>query len=367
MPNDEDTSSIVTVRQQQSTNDDYNTLHLQPDDDQTDFITKNLNAFVKQNLAFDLATTPQPTTITNKSTPLQTIVEVINPILVGDGTVNKIAVGRSTDDETYPSFGYVNDADDDDDSDNEATLLKNAVVDTITYRRRTNDDDGGFPLSINDKMKNVLKELKQNERVRLSLSRSIDVDDVDFMGEEHEVDDDDEEEEEDEPLSGVYEERTGTNGTVFMVRERLINDFYEHEENVSNGHKTTTTVTTLLTDNFNPADFTVDVDNCQIYKNPNVDDFLYDESDKQKLREGLAFDLKNDEVLVESLGQIRKNSHFEAPEVVLTVQTTTMTETNVTEVAADEEDDEATTPTHSSNNNSNSSKKKKRKGKNKRK
>jgi hypothetical protein len=334
------------VRRQQATTPDYNTLHLRPDDDQTDFITKNLNAFVKQNMAFDLSEAP------TKSTPLQTIVEVINPVLVGDGSVNRIAVGRSTD-QDYPSFGYggeEDDDDDDDDSDSESRLLASAVVDQVTYRRRQTDA-GGFPLSINDKMKNVLKELKQNERVRLSLSRSIDVDDVDFGSPEQEEEEDDEE---DEPLSGVYEERTGTNGTVFLVRERLINDFYEHEEDVSNrnGHKISTTVASLLSDNFNPANFTVGVDNCQIYKNPNVDDFLYDESDKQKLQE----DLKND-------------LEVQTPTVLMTVtETTAVTEVPEEVAVAEEDDEEPTTPSHTTGTaNSTTKKKNKRKGKNKRK
>lgn len=131
---------------------------------------------------------------------LQTIVEVVNPMLSGDGTAQEIPIAN-IDDENF-SF----------------------------------DDDQ--ELSLNDKMKNVLKELKENEKVRLSLSRSMD------------------EEEDEDSVSTSYEEKTGSIGTVFMVRERLINDFYDHQP--TDEHQ----------------DNQENIDNCQVYSNPSVDEFL---------------------------------------------------------------------------------------------
>ncbi|GAB0093094.1 hypothetical protein DMENIID0001_081530 [Sergentomyia squamirostris] len=77
-------------------------------------------------------------------TPMQTIVEVVNPLLGGDGAANTITVGRSTDD--YPS------------------------LDEETAEFEANER---YELSLNDKMKNVLQELLENEKVKLNRSRSM--------------------------------------------------------------------------------------------------------------------------------------------------------------------------------------------------
>lgn len=158
--------------------------------------------------------TASTTTTTMMTRTLQTIVEVVNPILVGDGSATEIAVGRMTNDDlSLPSF----------DVDEEVEV-----------------DEDGLELSLNDKMKNVLKELKENEKVRLSWSRSMEEDEAN-------VDD-----EMPEAGGAAYEEKTGSIGTVFMVRERLINDFYDHEHVVNQEN----------------------IDNCQVISNPSIDEFL---------------------------------------------------------------------------------------------
>ena len=169
---DGDNQSMVTVRE----NDFEDTLVLNPTDPD-DYV--NANVFVKFTPGIIEGRPPST---------LQTIVEVVNPMLSGDGTATEITVGR-TNDESLTSF----DIDDDD-------------HDGVVYRRE---------MSLNDKMKNVLKELRENEKVRLSLSRSMD--------------DEDEDEPSTEDASASYEEKQGAIGTVFMVRERLINDFYDHQ------------------------------------------------------------------------------------------------------------------------------------------
>lgn len=192
---------MVTVR----ANSTEDTFVLEPTDPD-DFI--NANVFVKYTPGIIEA---RPTST------LQTIVEVVNPMLAGDGTATEIAIGRANDDASLPSFDVGDDEGDEHDG--------------VVLRRE---------LSLNDKMKSVLKELKENEKVRLSLSRSMD-----------EEEDGVEPAEKDESAS--YEEK---NGTVFMVRERLINDFYDHQVSAEE-----------------PADDT----QATVYANPSVDEFLANE------------------------------------------------------------------------------------------
>lgn len=137
---------------------------------------------------------------------LQTIVEVLNPN-VGDHLINQIAIGRSMDCSSLDdSFSYHN-------------------IDRNDKQR---------PLSLNDKMKTVLKELLDNERVKTNLSRSLIADDNDNVDGNSSDDDPNE------------------NKTKFFVREKLINDFFTYNTESDNP---------LLSSN----------DNCQVYQNPNID------------------------------------------------------------------------------------------------
>ncbi|EDS27692.1 conserved hypothetical protein [Culex quinquefasciatus] len=179
--------------------------------------------------------------------PLQTIVEVVNPALSGgNGQINDIIVGRFNDD---CGVGGGDDS------------FVSSAGGYGEGSSRFGYEEGRY-VSINDKMKNVLRELKQNEKVRLNLSKS--------MTEEERAEQEEEEDEEDEDLEqyrqqieyshseqypsivsasgGIhndaveiddddeefrhYEEKTGAIGTVFMVRERLINDFYTHQSDL---------------------------------------------------------------------------------------------------------------------------------------
>lgn len=104
--------------------------------------------------------------------PLQTIVEVVNPAVSGgDGQIHDIVIGRYNDDCADDSFA--------------------SASSPSTYGARFSYEEGRFE-SINDKMKNVLRELKQNEKVRLNLSKSMTEEEL------AEQDEDDEEEEDDE-------------------------------------------------------------------------------------------------------------------------------------------------------------------------
>lgn len=211
---DGDSQSMVTVYG----NSTEDTLVLNPTDPD-DYV--NANVFVKYTPSIIEGRPPSN---------LQTIVEVVNPMLSGDGTATEIAIGRTNDDASLPSF---NDDDDEDDDEH----------DGVVYRRE---------MSLNDKMKNVLAELKENEKVRLSLSRSMDEEDEDASMED---------------ASASYEEKQGAIGTVFMVRERLINDFYDHQ-----------VIDDTATHNF-PTETDDFADNSQatVFANPNVNEFLANE------------------------------------------------------------------------------------------
>lgn len=179
----DDKDSMVTVRP----NSSEDNFILQPTDPE-DFINANIVTASEYHDEDDVRTTS-----------IQTIVEVVNPLLAGDGTATEIAIGKSANVD-ISNLGF---DDDDDDIDSVEVVYRNEM-------------------SLNDKMKNVLRELKENEKVRLSLSRSMEEeegDDVDGISR----DVNDQEGDADEVM-----EKQGANGTVFMVRERLINDFYDH-------------------------------------------------------------------------------------------------------------------------------------------
>lgn len=133
---------------------------------------------------------------------LQTIVEVVNPVIFGDGDTNEIATSRGPD------------------SLEESFYSGNPIP---SLRKKPE-------LSLNAKMKNVLQELVENERVKLRLSQSIDEDDEDA---------DDSEDDED------YEENLDKNQST-----SFFDSYY---------------------DNFDAGSF---VDGCQVYQNPNTENLL---------------------------------------------------------------------------------------------
>lgn len=218
-------------------------------------------------------------------TPLQTIVEVMNPMLGGDGTPNEIIVGRSNDeDQTYSSI----------------------------------DDDGSFEyeyhvqqrmkpeLSLNAKMKNVLQELVENEKVK-RLSRSFDEDDFRIDDEEYDdVDRSDDVDGHSEKCDNESEKLTtreitsevNGNRTVFYVREKLINDFYTFGQDDESLDEKNGKI--ILSQDFDPNDNesillsygndpAILVDNCPVFENPifNVteEEFLQEEAKAEAISE----------------------------------------------------------------------------------
>lgn len=306
-PSDEEMHSIVTVR-----NNGRDVLTLQPDDDPTTFILRNKGA------TFD------------KQYPMRTIDEMGPNESSTDppGIDERVEADFASFDEHFGQY-----------------------------------DHDTFELSINDKMKNVLKELKQDERVRLSWSRSMEEsskDDTDNGNDDTygDVDDSD--------AFKSYEERTGSNGTVFMVRERLINDFYSHNDSDSvdpnlpslDRNENFDTILEETDDErlvavaaeeevLQSEEFDSNahiIDNCKVFENPNAEHFLEIER-VQSARERLTLDLNK-------CTDIDNNFSTTAKETVATPDT----------------DDVSSplTPTSSSST-GNNNRKKKRKNKNKRK
>lgn len=423
---------------------EHSIITIQSNNDATDF-TINSNSFLKNNPGYNLVQTMTTTStnaigdasaIGNSSVPLQTIVEVINPILCGDGTANNITIGRSNDDFSYQSYDGEHyqqhdyrTYDDDDEYE-------------VVQRRHLNGggrSGGGFELSINDKMKNVLKELKSNERVRRSLSRSMEDEELGSEEEQEEEDEDEqddvvdysagggvrevhpggggEEEEADETYQSCasYEERKGSNGTVFIVRERLINDFYEHEQ-IANPEQVpdddeeeeedeeTEMLESRTTKNLYEKNMEF-VDNCKIYTNPNVVEETYTyldnrttvEIDKDAAVPAAATIINSSTTTYTTVtpnlkynkDNIKLDLNLNDKDVVAkaTVQPELGEAAGVADEAEDGADIDAETPTtpttptansnnnnsnlssntNSNNNTSNNNKKKKRKGKNKKK
>lgn len=155
---------------------------------------------------------------------LQTIVEVVNPVIGGDGYANKIAVGRS-EDCAYPSFDGGEDQD--------------------TYERSD--------MSLNEKMKNVLQELLKNDKVKLNWSRSLEEDD----------DDNDEEQQSDDEMEFNHHQESNGNDVSPMVSHR-------ENDNASLGEVKEVTQSLEDKDDEDIRNSNL-LEDCQVYKNPNAD------------------------------------------------------------------------------------------------
>ncbi|KAL7028846.1 hypothetical protein ACKWTF_006013 [Chironomus riparius] len=308
----DDNQSMVTV----CPNNTEDTFILHPTDP-SDYINANVNTLMSSDDQHDYK--DEDDDEIEYSNQINTIVQVVNPLLVGDGAATEIAIGHSDD---LSSFN--NDLED--------------YGDGITYRQE---------LSLNDKMKNVLKELKQNEKVRLSWSRSMEEDDDDeedienFEKHEKECEEDDD----NNIVSTSYEEKTGSIGTVFMVRERLINDFYDHQQH-------------------HDIDNQASIDSCQVYSNPGVDEFLaheiqYSQESLSARKEALTLELTE---TTATTSQSNENGD-EDDENDEDEDTSTTDNTPSTPTKSLVQEESANVGSSTSNNNP--SKKKRRKGKNK--
>lgn len=306
----DDNQSMVTV----CPNNTEDTLILHPTDP-SDYINANVNTLMSSDDQHDDEEEDDDDDEIEYSNQINTIVQVINPLLVGDGAATEIAIGHSDD------------------------------LSSFNNELRDYDDGVHFrqELSINDKMKNVLKELKQNEKVRLSWSRSMEEDDDEDIENFEKYEKECEENDDNNIVSTSYEEKTGSIGTVFMVRERLINDFYDHQHH--------------------DIDNQASIDSCQVYSNPSVDEFLaheiqHSQESLSARKEALTLDLTATATPSQSNENGDEDEENDDDEDTSTTDNTPSTPTKSLVY-------EEGTSVGSSNTNNNPSKKKRRKGKNK--
>lgn len=153
-PSDDENSSIVTVR------DNGEQLQLVCD---TDAVFDSFD----EHISNALGAQQHP----DKSTVVQTVVEVVSPLIAGDGHANQISIATTGDGRTENVVD--NTIEWHDENDGQIASIINLDADEQPH----DDDSDEFELSLSDKMKNVLQELVENERVKLSFSKSITEDD----------------------------------------------------------------------------------------------------------------------------------------------------------------------------------------------
>lgn len=241
-PSDDENSSIITVRSNASNNNDSVVrLHLDTAEDNENNADTVQSASVGSFLTLQPSSSSSTATVidaNNDDSTMQTIVEVVNPLISGQGYANTIAVGRSNDESSYPSFDV-------NDDDNVAETNYDSLD---TYNTASE-------LSLSDKMKNVLQELVKNERVRLSFSQSI------SEGEDSDSEQNDTDDDANEPLkhdSSDDESATPINAPPTANDERTTEE--------ANGNAVIAQLSSVDTNsNSNNDDI----------QNANVDDFIY--------------------------------------------------------------------------------------------
>lgn len=273
---DDASSSIVTERGHAENSNFVN-------DDTIDNNPTKLGTFNNHHQIIYSGSPSIPTT-----SNLQTIVEVINPVIIGrgDGYANEIAIGRF-DDCAYHSL---NDVD-------------------MSY----NSNAEYYELSLNDKMKNVLQELLGNEKVKLNLSRSLNEDDddeVDGNKKENNVkhNNDDctnlpniilNEYNNDNNNSSIVKECDATmslQAETYYVQDdddddNNGNDDDEHKIDTNKNYKKSNIIAdncNIVTDDVANLNVMLDTDNCHVYENPNTECNFNDDTYMQQLSEKLS-------------------------------------------------------------------------------
>ncbi|XP_031624898.1 protein lap4 isoform X10 [Contarinia nasturtii] len=252
-PSDDENSSIITVRSNASNNDSMVRLHLATENNETDAAqSASGGSFLMTVQQQQQQPSSNVIDANNDDGKMQTIVEVVNPLISGQGYANTIAVGGSNDDNSYPSF----DPNDDDNAAAEANYDSLDMYNTASE------------LSLSDKMKNVLQELVKNERVRLSFSQSI------SEGEDSDSEQNDTDDDANEPLkhdSSDDESAAPINSTNQTVNAPATIEIPTTEANGNAVIAKLNIVDTKESDNSNNDDIQNAniIDDNFIYKNPN--------------------------------------------------------------------------------------------------
>lgn len=252
-PSDDENSSIITVRSNASNNNDGSMVRLHLANDDNEMEANVQSGGISGGSFLTAAQHHQSSNVIDEHEGMQTIVEVVNPLISGQGYANTIAVGRSNDDSSYPSFDpseTINVAAEEDETDEAAAATNFDSLDAYNMASE---------LSLSDKMKNVLKELVRNERVRLSFSQSIS-DGEDSDSEQNDTDDDANEplrhdsadDESTQTISPSKQEApvTEENGNAVIAQLNIV------DENSDSGNNDDIKNANIIDDDF-------------IYKNPN--------------------------------------------------------------------------------------------------
>uniref|UniRef100_A0A1I8MRM6 Uncharacterized protein n=1 Tax=Musca domestica TaxID=7370 RepID=A0A1I8MRM6_MUSDO len=115
---------------------------------------------------------------TTTTTTTQNIVQVVNPLISGEGHVQSIAISRPRHCE-YPSFDNDDIEDDYEEEEVDHGVTQVMRSGTFVLPSSSSSSSASKPreeLSLNAKMKNVLEELLENERVKYNLQRSLEED-----------------------------------------------------------------------------------------------------------------------------------------------------------------------------------------------
>lgn len=317
---DDESASIVTIR----SNPDK--LFLRQDPNENDRHIHKMNKSTKQDLEEidgNSLGSGGPNSKTSSSSmqsvpmpPLRTIVEVVNPAIAGDGSANNIAIGRSSDC-SYPSFdsyshetnmySYDSTHHKHLDSDNAHSDNQDEVEDgededddeRITTGYESRRSYGEHELSLNDKMKNVLQELLENERVKLNLSRSL----IENDSSDPEEEEDDDDEMEDAVFEGSnayyhnqdcdeyekgghikFQHKIKSNGNHQGMEKGFESDNLKGStvhsyQTVKEGNISSQRVDAHL----EPSDgYVFLVDGCRVYRNPNTEMSFDDDDDAIK-------------------------------------------------------------------------------------
>ncbi|XP_037911493.1 protein lap4 isoform X5 [Hermetia illucens] len=317
---DDESASIVTIR----SNPDK--LFLRQDPNENDRHIHKMNKSTKQDLEEidgNSLGSGGPNSKTSSSSmqsvpmpPLRTIVEVVNPAIAGDGSANNIAIGRSSDC-SYPSFdsyshetnmySYDSTHHKHLDSDNAHSDNQDEVEDgededddeRITTGYENRRSYGEHELSLNDKMKNVLQELLENERVKLNLSRSL----IENDSSDPEEEEDDDDEMEDAVFEGSnayyhnqdcdeyekgghikFQHKIKSNGNHQGMEKGFESDNLKGStvhsyQTVKEGNISSQRVDAHL----EPSDgYVFLVDGCRVYRNPNTEMSFDDDDDAIK-------------------------------------------------------------------------------------
>lgn len=270
IPSDDENSSIITVRSNDENNFNENLVHLH--------LAGDVNATPEASSGTFLTAVQhhQPLNVIDNSENMQTIVEVVNPLITGDGYANKIAIGRSSDCQ-YSSL-----------NENDMGNVADDEFDSLAFNAASDE------LSLSDKMKNVLQELVENERIK-KLNTSQSESEEEDSDENNDTDDDENDPLQYDDINIEIDINPSSNVDLVDAKEM------EEDEDEENGNS----IGDVNVDRHQDSDNNDDIKNANrydnfVYENPN---FLMagDEFDASTSQQNVSIRNQRDEKLKEKL------------------------------------------------------------------